>query len=82
MNANRIKDVVAIKHAGTMPNNERYLIADCTDFDVYKTLPEAVEFQGEEYVKTGWNSDVQNAYYKNGRPIARAVKPPVLRQIR
>lgn len=50
----------------------RCLEVDCADFDAYKDLPKAVEFNGALFGLTGWNSDRCMAYYKSGMPMARA----------
>lgn len=51
----------------------------CVDYDHYTRLPAAVEFGGKVHARTGWNSDRQEAYYKNFgestlRLVARAVR--------
>lgn len=50
-----------------------YLEASCKDADKYTELPDAVEFEGRVFGKTGWNSDVGFAYYKPGQTFATIV---------
>jgi hypothetical protein len=53
--------------------NQGIIEVNCAYFDAYVTLPEAVEFRGEVYGKTGWNSDNCKACYKTGVPLARPI---------
>lgn len=53
--------------------NEYGFETDCADYDHFAALPNAAELDGRTYVKTGWNSDRGRAYYKTGRPVARAL---------
>lgn len=43
------------------------------DCDAYLALPQVVSFQGQTYVKTGWNSDLGAAYYKPNGMFATVV---------
>lgn len=45
----------------------------CEDYDHYRRLPQAVEFQGRVLGKSGWNSDRCVAYYRSDKAIARVV---------
>lgn len=46
------------------------LTTTCPDYDAYKALPDAVEFGGAVFGKTGWNSDRGDAYYKSDAMVA------------
>jgi hypothetical protein len=45
----------------------------CLDYDAFKALPKAVEYDGRQYSLTGWNSDTGRACYKTGLPLAIGV---------
>lgn len=60
--------IIAIGHV----EGDCCLTTTCPDYDSYKQLPNAVEFGGEVYGKTGWNSDHGEAYYKTGTAVAFA----------
>ncbi len=67
--ANPVKG--AIKVLFDSCNEERYFFTtECVDYDAFKSLPDVAEFQGRNYVKTGWNSDIGQAYYKSGIQFA------------
>ncbi len=65
MNATAIKGAVSVVEIG-----QGYFVTDCADYDAYRTLPKACEFQGKAYGLTGWNSDSCRAYYKVGMLFA------------
>ena len=50
------------------------LSVDCPDYDARKALPEVLEYEGKLHCLTGWNSDVNMAYYKNVPMLAKVVK--------
>lgn len=33
-------------------------------FEAYKAMPNALEYEGRKYGKTGWNSDTHTVHYK------------------
>lgn len=49
------------------------LTVDCHDYDEFRSLPRAVSFGGRDYVRTGWNSDLGTACYRDDVPFATAV---------
>jgi hypothetical protein len=52
--------------------NLRILVVSCIDYDEYRKLPAAVEYDGQEFGRTGWNSDYGQAYFKSPSPFAYA----------
>lgn len=70
--ASPVRGAVEILGQVHLPNGEIELIVPCEDYDVYRKLPAAVEFQGVFYGKAGWNSDIGNAYYRSGKTYAIA----------
>ena len=49
------------------------LSTSCIDYENYRTLPQVVDFDGIICGLTGWNSDLQLAYYQSKTKIARAI---------
>lgn len=47
------------------------LSVDCPDYDAYKALPVALTYEGTVHGKTGWNSDINMAYYKSTALLAQ-----------
>lgn len=41
----------------------------------YAVLPKALEFEGQAYGQTGWNSDKNLAYYSTGKKFAITANP-------
>ena len=44
---------------------------DVYDWESVKRLPEVLEFEGDIFVRTGWNSDTGRAYYRNHMLVAK-----------
>ena len=44
------------------------------DYEQVKVLPEVLSFDGDTFVRTGWNSDRGEVYYRNGMKYAKAVR--------
>lgn len=47
-----------------------WLYTDCNDYDHYKTLPQAITFDGNRYGLSGWNSDRNIACYQTNVKVA------------
>jgi len=58
-------------------DGELVLETVCRDYEHYKSLPNAVIFQGIECGKTGWSSDHQYACYKSGAYIAHIINKSI-----
>lgn len=41
------------------------------DFDQVKVLPKVLTFDNDTFVRTGWNSDKGEVYYRNHMPVAK-----------
>ena len=54
-------------------NNQHVIETRCGWHEEYESLPQIIEYEGKQHVKTGWNSDIKRAYYKTGVPVARIV---------
>jgi hypothetical protein len=50
------------------------LTTECVDYDAFMALPSAVEFKGQIFGKSGWNSDRGKAYYNNNTRVARSIR--------
>lgn len=50
------------------------LTVDCHDYEEFRSLPRAVSFGGRVYVRTGWNSDLGTAYYRDDVPFGLSVR--------
>ena len=75
MQAKPIQNALTVKSHETLPNGVEVLTLDCTDFAAFKSLPAAVEYNGSQYGRTGWNSDRYVAYYRTDvKAYARATK--------
>lgn len=48
-------------------------IVQCDDYDHYRRLPAAVSFEDRLLSRTGWNSDLHQAYYKSNVLLAKKV---------
>lgn len=72
MKAKSVDGAVSVNLAYGL-GGEHIFETDCVDFDQFRELPQVVEFENETYVKTGWNSDSETAFYKTGRRVAKAV---------
>lgn len=51
--------------------NESVATVDCTDFDTYQNLPDALLIGETVYGKTGWSSDTNHACYKSKVNMAK-----------
>ena len=41
------------------------------DWDQVKALPKVLKYDGDTFVRTGWNSDTGTVYYRNHIPTAK-----------
>ena len=68
--AQGLGDAVSIYMACVLPDGVGYLELPCVDYDDLKTLPHAVLYMGQTYVRTGWDSDRCVACFKTNREVA------------
>ena len=73
MEAKVEKDYINVLRHGVI-EGELVIEVNCDDYDHFRSLPAAVTFQNVLLGKTGWNSDRGYACYKQGAPLAKAVK--------
>lgn len=66
-------NAVVVNHV-VDPDGDEWLIRSVPNgWDDVKNGPKVLEFGGENYVFTGWNSDTLKQYYKKGVPFAKVV---------
>ena len=41
------------------------------EYDQVKALPKVLKYDNDTFVRTGWNSDVGEVYYRNHMPTAK-----------
>jgi hypothetical protein len=73
-----IADAIPLKLVWTDPETGlKWLHVDVPapgDWSQVCALPAALSYEGEVYVRTGWNSDKLEAYYRNKMPYATPTK--------
>ena len=63
-------NAVTVLSAEELPDGVKVLLVPCSDYEEFKSLPHAVQRNGEYYGRTGWNSDRHVAYFRNDSEIA------------
>lgn len=58
--------ILSIEHI----EGDTILLTTCPDYDAFRALPQAVDFDGTTYGLTGWNSDRCIACYKDTALVA------------
>ncbi len=66
MLATPIQNAITIRNAETLPNGVKVITVSIEDF---YTSPHAIEYDGEVYGRTGWNSDKYIAYYRTDKKV-------------
>lgn len=61
---------------GKTPDGTSCMSVDCPDYDAYKALPPALAYNNVIYGKTGWNSDIDMAYYQSNARLAKVTTTP------
>jgi len=72
MEAKANHSYIPVVYAATCEGTQTVAVV-CADYDYYRTLPGAVEFEGRIHGRTGWDSDKRLAYFKSNVPVARKV---------
>lgn len=57
-------------HEVQMVDGSPILCGGCASYEQYVGLPKVLQWEGNLYALTGWNSDVDLAYWKPSRLIA------------
>ncbi len=72
MQAKICQDMIGLS---ALYHHEGLIIAEvfCHDYDHFRTLPQAIEVEGEVLGKLSWNSDRLYACYKNSAILARVI---------
>ena len=65
MKATAKHNLIVVQSAERLPDGDQCLTVNCEDYSALKTLPEAIEWCGQMFARTAWNSDQCVAYYKN-----------------
>jgi hypothetical protein len=72
MTAKPIDNAVEILTAATLPDGVKVVTVPCEDYAALKALPKAIEYKGDIYGRSGWNSDTCVAYYRTDKAVARS----------
>lgn len=72
MQAKIVENQVSVKMHGTLPNGVKFLILDL--YGDYLQMPMALEFEGVQYGRTGWNSESHQVYYRDDKKTATVLK--------
>lgn len=70
-NANPAHGIYEVDRIWTDDDGHRWLhfrLDAPFDYDQVKALPKVMEYEGEVHVRTGWNSDRGEVYYRNHMP--------------
>lgn len=72
MQAKILVEYIAVRYAQQI-DNDQLVEVNCSDFDEYKKLPDAIEFEGKVLGKTGWSSDTGYACYKQNVMLGKRI---------
>lgn len=72
LSATKLSDMLAVQRHEVC-DGVHYIAVDCHDYEHFKSLPDAVSFQGQTLGKSAWNSDKELAYYRSDMKLARRV---------
>lgn len=64
---------LSVVAAETLPNGVKVAIIPCENYANLKSLPQAIDYDGLRYGRTGWNSDRCIAYYRTDCKVAYPV---------
>jgi hypothetical protein len=70
MQATPVQNAFPVKRSETLPDGVKVVILDCAGSIEYNHSPKALEYDGELYSRTGWNSDRYESYYRTDRKVA------------
>jgi len=72
MEATPVQNQVSVKEVGVLPDGVKFLTIGL--YDDYIKMPIALEYEGVQYGRTGWNSDKYEVYYKDSKKTATIIK--------
>jgi len=74
MQAKALINAITVRSTETLPNGVKVVQIDVADYIDFIRKPHAIEYDGELYGRSGWNSDRHVAYYRSDIKPALAVK--------
>jgi hypothetical protein len=72
MNVKVESEYLKVEHVGDY-DGITCCVVNCSDFDHFQRLPQAVSYNGILCGKSGWNSDKNHAYYQSNASLVRKV---------
>jgi len=73
MLAKPIQNAITVRLAETLPDGVKVVHLDVADYVDFIRSPHAIEYDGEVYGRSGWNSDRHVAYYRTDKTPAFAL---------
>tara|TARA_R110000824_G_scaffold216002_1_gene402610 strand:- start:322 stop:543 length:222 start_codon:yes stop_codon:yes gene_type:complete len=70
MQAKPLHNAVNVKSAEILPNGVKVVTLDCADWMDFVRTPNAINYDGQTYGCSGWNSDSCVAYYRTDKKVA------------
>jgi hypothetical protein len=74
MLAKALENAITIRSTETLPDGVKVVQLDVADYIDFIRKPHAIEYDGEIYGRSGWNSDRHVAYYRSDVKPAFAAK--------
>lgn len=62
--AKPLHNMIPVLWVDTLPNLVKVAHVRCLDHKDLESLPNAIEYEGVVYGRSGWNSDILIAYYR------------------
>jgi len=59
-----LENALIVKSVETLPDGVKVVTLDCRDWAAFGQSPSALEYDGEVFGRTGWNSDTHIVYYR------------------
>jgi hypothetical protein len=72
MQAKALYQSFTVRSAETLPDGVKVVMLDVADYIDFIRKPHAIEYEGQIYGRSGWNSDKCVAYYRTDRLVAFA----------
>ena len=70
MQAKPLENALSVKSVETLPDGVKVVTLDCRDWAGFGQSPSALEYDGEVFGRTGWNSDRCVVYYRSDKKVA------------
>ena len=74
MQAKALENAITVRSTETLPNGVKVVKLDVADYIDFIRKPHAIEYDGEIYGRSGWNSDAHVAFYRSDVQPAFAVQ--------